>query len=99
MLNIDKEKNGKDVAVTLSGRIDTTTAPQLNFIEETLKGDENVVVNLKDIEYISSAGLRFFLKMEKKLRAGSGGQVLTNVSDEVMEIFEISGFAGILTIE
>ncbi|MDR1012643.1 MAG: STAS domain-containing protein [Lactobacillales bacterium] len=99
MLNIDKEKNGKDVVVTLNGRIDTTTAPQLNSIEENLEGNENVVVNLKDIEYISSAGLRFFLKMEKKLRAGSGSQLLTNVSDEVMEIFEISGFADILTIE
>lgn len=99
MLDINTEKNGKKVSVVLKGRIDTTTAPQLNTIEEKLDGSEDVVINLSDIEYISSAGLRFFLKTEKKMRAGGGSQVLTHVSDEVMEIFEISGFADILTIE
>ncbi|MDR3156712.1 MAG: STAS domain-containing protein [Lactobacillales bacterium] len=99
MLEISTEKNGKEVSVILKGRVDTTTAPQLNTIEEKLDGSEDVTINLNDIEYISSAGLRFFLKTEKKMRAGGGSQVLTHVSDEVMEIFEISGFADILTIE
>jgi len=99
MLTVNQEKNANEVSITLAGRIDTTTAAQLNPIEQGLEGTEAVVINLKDIEYISSAGLRFFLKLEKKLRASSGNQILTNVSDDVMEIFEISGFSDVLTIE
>ena len=85
--------------VKVEGRLDTTTAPAL---EEELKGaiDEanELVFDLEGLEYLSSAGLRILLASQKKM-AEKGGMKVTNVNDVIMEIFEITGFSDILTIE
>ncbi len=99
MLNITKDANGKNLTVGLEGRLDTTTAPML---EEELKasfdGVEALTFDLAKLEYISSAGLRVLLSAQKTMNK-QGSMVVKNVSDEVNEIFDVTGFADILTIE
>ena len=99
MLNINKEQNDKNLIVLLDGRLDTTTAPNL---EEELKASlpsvENLVFDLSKLEYISSAGLRVLLSAQKTMNK-QGSMVVKNVSEEVKEIFEVTGFSDILTIE
>ena len=99
MLNIEKNKNGTDFAIALEGRLDTTTAPQL---EKELKEDVNGVTELTfdfaKLEYISSAGLRVLLSAQKIMNK-QGHMVIRNVNDDIMEIFEVTGFIDILTIE
>ncbi len=99
MLNINKETNGSALKITLEGRLDTTTAPQL---EEELKGGldgvTSLVFNLASLEYISSAGLRVLLSAQKVMNK-QGQMVVRNVKDDIMEVFDITGFADILTIE
>lgn len=95
--NIDKQDT--TVNVTVSGRIDTTTAPQL---EEALLPEiddaKEVVIDFKDLEYISSAGLRLLLMLQKKMNAVKGSFKIMNVNDFVMEVLEMTGFKDILTI-
>lgn len=96
-VNIEK----KDAATTLqiSGRLDTTTAPVLDkTINEDIKGAENLVLDLKELEYISSAGLRVLLSTQKKFQK-AGSMKLVNVCEAVMDVFEMTGFADILVIE
>ena len=99
MLNIEKNKNGTDFAIALEGRLDTTTAPQL---EKELKEDVNGVTELTfdfaKLEYISSAGLRVLLSSQKIMNK-QGHMVIRNVNDDIMEIFEVTGFSDILDIE
>lgn len=99
MLNIEKNKNGNDFAIALEGRLDTTTAPQL---EKELKEDVNGVTELTfdfaKLEYISSAGLRVLLSAQKIMNK-QGHMVIRNVNDDIMEIFEVTGFSDILDIE
>ncbi|MBR3188391.1 MAG: STAS domain-containing protein [Lachnospiraceae bacterium] len=99
MLNIEKNKNGTDFAIALEGRLDTTTAPQL---EKELKEDVNGVTELTfdfaKLEYISSAGLRVLLSAQKIMNK-QGHMVIRNVNDDIMEIFEVTGFSDILDIE
>lgn len=99
MLNIEKNKNGTDYAIALEGRLDTTTAPQL---EKELKEDVNGVTELTfdfaKLEYISSAGLRVLLSAQKIMNK-QGHMVIRNVNDDIMEIFEVTGFSDILDIE
>jgi anti-sigma B factor antagonist len=97
-MTIEQQKNGNDVCVKISGRLDTTTAPDL---EESLKGvlpeAETLTLDFADLEYISSAGLRVLLSTQKIMQK-KGGMKVTSVSDTIMEIFEVTGFADILTI-
>ena len=99
MLNISKEQNGGDLKVSLNGRLDTTTSPQL---EEELKGvldaASHLVFDLSALEYISSAGLRVLLSAQKTMNK-QGDMLVTGVSPEIMEIFEVTGFSDILTIQ
>ena len=99
MLNIEKNKNGTDFAIALERRLDTTTAPQL---EKELKEDVNGVTELTfdfaKLEYISSAGLRVLLSAQKIMNK-QGHMVIRNVNDDIMEIFEVTGFSDILDIE
>ena len=99
MLNINKKADGDSLTVELSGRLDTTTAPQL---EEELKGSltnvKDLTLDLAELEYISSAGLRVLLSAQKVM-ARQGSMKLIHVNDIVMEIFEVTGFCDILTIE
>ena len=99
MLNINKEENGTNLTVSLEGRLDTTTAPQFEGeLTSSLDGKTEVVLDLAKLEYISSAGLRVLLSAQKTMNK-QGTMVLKNVSDEVKEIFEVTGFSDILTIE
>ena len=98
-MNINIEKNNDVTVMALEGRLDTTTAPELekaiNNEGEALK---NLVLDFKAVNYISSAGLRVLLTAQKKMNV-QGSMELVNVSEEVMDIFEMTGFADILVIK
>ena len=99
MLNIKKNQNGEALTVSLEGRLDTTTAPQLEeSLRESMTGIKELVLDFQDLEYISSAGLRVLLSAQKNM-AKQGSMKLIHVSDVIMEIFEVTGFVDILTIE
>ena len=99
MLNIEKKAEGKNLMMTLTGRLDTTTAPDLEKeVKESIEGVESLDFDFKSLEYISSAGLRVLLSAQKIMNK-QGRMVIKNASDEVKEIFEVTGFADILTIE
>ena len=98
-LKIEKQSEGTKDTVFWSGRLDTTTAPELEvFMEKELKDTQELVFDLTDLEYISSAGLRVLLKVQKYMNK-KGDFKLTHVSEVIEEIFEITGFSDILTIE
>ena len=91
-------ENGK-LTIAISGRVDTSTAPQLEeYILTNAEGVSELVLDLKDMAYTSSAGLRVILKAQK-LMNNQGSMKVVNVRSDVMEIFEITGFSDILTIE
>ena len=99
MLNIVKSGESEKMVCALEGRLDTTTAPQL---EAELKGAlddvKDLALDFEKLEYISSAGLRVLLATQKVMNQ-QGTMVLKNVSDVINEIFEVTGFTDILTIE
>ena len=99
MLNITKFREAKSLKITLEGRFDTGTAPQLDEIVRTELADvETLIFDFAKLEYISSAGLRVLLAAQKIMNK-QGRMVVKNVSDEVKEIFEVTGFTDILTLE
>ncbi|MBQ8945220.1 MAG: STAS domain-containing protein [Lachnospiraceae bacterium] len=100
MLNIEKKSNGaEDLTFVLSGRLDTTTSPDLdNEVKASLDGVKELVFDITDLQYISSAGLRVLLSAQKVMNK-QGSMIVKNPSDEVKEIFDVTGFADILTIE
>ena len=99
MLNIIKNAAGEELTIALEGRLDTTTAPDLEKeMKESLDGVANLVMDFKDLEYISSAGLRVLLSAQKTMNK-NGEMKIINVNDTIMEIFEVTGFSDILTIE
>ena len=90
---------GASTVLTLSGRLDTSTAPELeSALEEVLESAQKLTLDLEKLEYISSAGLRIILKAQKAMN-GREGLVLTRVPEAVMEVFDITGFSDFLTIE
>lgn len=98
-MTINKKQNGSNLEVALGGRLDTTTAPELEAaLSQSLDGVTQLNINLADILYISSAGLRVLLSAQKRMNK-QGEMKVTNVNEAVMEIFEVTGFADILTIE
>lgn len=98
-MTIEIKKNAEKTIIELAGRLDTTTAPALDkTISEDVTDCKNLVLDLKGIEYISSAGLRVLLGAQKKMQK-IGSMKVTGVCEEVMEVFEMTGFADILTIE
>ena len=98
-MEIKLDKNVDKLVVALTGRLDTTTAPQL---EETIKNElsdvKDLVIDLKDLEYISSAGLRVLLLGQKTMNK-QGKMTVTNANESIMEIFEVTGFSDILNIQ
>ena len=99
MLNINKTIEDKTLTVTLEGRLDTTTAPQLESeLKSELAGVTTLVMDFEKLEYISSAGLRVLLSAEKVMNK-QGEMKVIHVSDVINEIFEVTGFSDILTIE
>lgn len=93
------EKNGTSMVAHIYGRVDTTTAPDLEkILDENITNIKDLTLDMTNLEYISSAGLRVILK-EQKAMSKVGSMVLTNVSDAVMEVLTITGFVNILTIK
>ncbi|MBQ9355185.1 MAG: STAS domain-containing protein [Clostridia bacterium] len=98
MLNIEKNREGSALVVSLQGRLDTTTAPLLEReLKESLGEITDLTINMEGLEYISSAGLRVLLLTEKVMNK-QGAMKITNVNETIMEIFEVTGFSDILTI-
>ena len=96
---IEKNLNGTALTLTLSGRLDTTTAPQLEAeLKASLEGVEHLVLDFAALDYLSSAGLRVLLATQKIMNK-QGDMVVRNVNDTIAEIFEVTGFCDILTIE
>ena len=99
MLNINKVSEGEKLTVDLEGRLDTSTAPQLeNELKESIGSVKELVMDFSKLEYISSAGLRVLLSAQKIMNK-QGSMKLTHVNDVIGEIFEVTGFSDILTIE
>ena len=99
MLNIAKKEENDTLYLALEGRLDTTTAPQLErTLKTALDSADKLVLDFEKLEYISSAGLRVLLSAQK-IMGKKGGMTLTHVSEVLMEIFEVTGFVDILTIE
>ncbi len=98
-MQIQKAKDNTKLTVSVSGKVDTTTAPELEKeIIESIDGITELALDLKEMLYISSAGLRVLLKLEKTMKA-QGEMKLINVSLDVMEILDMTGFSDILKIE
>ena len=97
-MQIKKELENNVLVLALEGRLDTVTAPELEREVSDLRGVTDLVFDMKNLEYISSAGLRVILKSQKTMNT-QGSMKLKNVGDSIMEVFEITGFSDILTIE
>ena len=99
MLNTEKKADGSKLTVALVGRLDTVTAPQFEEeLKSSLEGITELVIDAGKLEYISSAGLRVLLSTQKIMNK-QGSMVVKNVSEGVKEVFEVTGFSDILTIE
>ena len=97
-MEITKDAQGEVLNIVLSGRLDTTTAPQLEeIVIQDLNGVKELNFDFTDLAYVSSAGLRVLLAAQKTMKA-QGNMVIKNVNESVKEVFDITGFADILTI-
>ena len=98
-MTIHQTKEGAKLLMALEGRLDTSTAPELEAaVDGAIAGVEELTIDCEKLEYISSAGLRVILKAQKIMNA-QGEMKLTHVNDTIMEVFDITGFVDILTIE
>ena len=98
-MTIEQKKNGTDLNIALEGRLDTMTAPQLEAeLKSALEGVETLVFDLEKLEYISSAGLRVLLSAQKVMNR-QGTMKVIHVGEVIREIFDVTGFSDILTIE
>jgi len=97
-MTITTNKNGSAATVSVEGRLDTMTAPELEKEIGTLNDSESLTINFEKLEYISSAGLRVLLSTHKNF-AKKGGLVITNVNETILDIFEVTGFRDILNIK
>ena len=98
-MTIEKNLNGTELTVTVTGRLDTTTAPQLESeLKSSLDGIEELAMDFTGLDYLSSAGLRVLLSLHK-IMMKKGSMKLVNVNEEVCDVFEVTGFDEILTYE
>lgn len=98
-MTIEKKLNGESATLVVVGRLDTQTAPELEKeLQAVLPGLKDLSFDMTGLEYISSAGLRVILKAQKAMNE-QGSMKLTGVNDAIMEVFDITGFLDILTIE
>lgn len=97
-MNIKKNVENKKVTVYVTGRVDTTTSPQLlEYLKEAMVGAEELILDIAGVDYISSAGLRVILFAQKNMNS-QGSMSVTNVNKDIMETFELTGFLDILNI-
>ena len=98
-MKITKSMNGTGLEIALEGRLDTTTAPELEkALKDSMDAATELTLDFSRLDYISSAGLRVLLSAHKAM-SGKGGMKVTNVNEIVHEVFEVTGFVDILTIE
>jgi len=98
-MTINKNLNGSTLCIALEGRLDTTTAPDLeNELKASLNGVTELILDFEKLDYISSAGLRVLLSAQKTMTK-QGSMKIIHVNEMVMEVFEVTGFSDILTIE
>lgn len=98
-MNINKSVNGSSLKLALEGRLDTTTAPELEAeVQSSLTGITELVMDFTGLDYLSSAGLRVLLSTQKAMNK-QGKMVVRNVNETIKEVFEVTGFVDILTIE
>ncbi len=98
-MTMEIKKNAEETIIKIMGRLDTTTAPALDkAVNEEIEGTKTLILDAKDLEYISSAGLRVILSAQKKMQK-IGSMKIVNVCEAVMDVFEMTGFADILVIE
>lgn len=98
-MTITKQKEDSTLTIALEGRLDTTTAPDLEKeLKENLDGITSLVLDLAKLDYLSSAGLRVILGAQKTMNK-QGSMVVRNVNETIMEVFEVTGFSDILVIE
>ena len=98
-MNINTKKEDSKLIIELEGRLDTVTSPQLDeVIQAEIDSVDAIILDLERLEYMSSAGLRILLSTEKVM-SKKGGMTVIHVNSDIMEIFEITGFSEILTIE
>ena len=98
-MTITKRADGSNLSVFLDGRLDTTTAPQLEEeLKASLPGVTNLVIDMEHLAYISSAGLRVLLAAQK-IMYKQGEMVVRNANEDILEVFDVTGFADVLTIE
>ncbi len=100
-MEITKKEQDNELVMSISGRLDTNSAPALiKAIEESLvDGVERFVLDMEECDYVASSGLRAILGAQKKMNSLHGTMVVKNVIGDVMEVFEMTGFADILTFE
>ncbi len=98
-MDINKSLEGKTLTLALTGRLDTSTAPQLEAeLRDSLPGVNSLILDFQSLEYLSSAGLRVILAAQKTMNR-QGSMLIRNVNETIMEVFEVTGFSDILTIE
>ena len=98
-MNIEQKKDGKALVLALAGRLDTVTAPELEAaLNDALAGVEELTFDFEKLDYISSAGLRVLLSAQKTMNR-QGSMKVTHANEMILEIFEVTGFADILTVE
>ena len=98
-MTISKKMNGNQLTIALEGRLDTTTAPELEAeLKTSLDSTDSLIFDLSKLDYISSAGLRVLLSAQKSM-SKKGGMKVTHINEIVQEVFEVTGFADILDIE
>ncbi len=100
-MEISTNRQGQELTVKLTGRLDTNAAPlvQEKMDQVLTEGVEFLILDMTDCTYVASSGLRVILSAQKKMNALAGAMVVKNVTEDVMEVFEMTGFVDILTIE
>lgn len=96
---INVTENGKELVLAVEGRLDTTTAPELEAKVQELSGVETLIFDFASLDYISSAGLRVLLSAQKKMNAAGASMIVKNCNEIVSEVFEVTGFNDVLTIQ
>ena len=99
-MDISKKKENDAIVINVKGRLDTNTAPELEkFVAEEIKDAKKLKLDLAELDYISSAGLRVVLTLHKQMSGKGGSLVVAHPQDEVMEVFDMTGFSSFLVIE
>lgn len=98
-MKIDTKKDGNSLLINLEGRLDTNTFQDLEKETDNLDGIKKLTFDFEKLDYISSAGLRVLLTCQKKMNNISGTMIIKNVKEEIQEVFDMTGFSDILTIE